>query len=88
MIFSFVRAPFFVAAMIFGALANGFAFFVLYRMRSLGYHIGVWRTTRDWALYREYWRVAPANNWSRVPIPLGIVSFAIAAALIMAAVWR
>jgi hypothetical protein len=63
-----VRVPLFIAAMIFAALANGFAFFVLYKLRSLGYHVGVWRTTRDWALYREYWRVAPTNKWSRDPI--------------------
>ena len=74
-----VRLPFFVAAMVFGALANGLAFIVLGRMRSFGHRVGVWRTHSDWALYREYWRVAPGNNWSRAPITIGILSFILAA---------
>ncbi len=88
MIPAFVKVPLFVAAMIFAALANGFAFFVLYKMRSIGYRVGIWRTARDWALYREYWRVAPANNWSRAPISLGIVNFIVAGVLLFAAMWH
>ena len=55
MIPSFVSVPLFAGAMVFGAMANGLAFFILYRMRSLGYGVGLWRTSRDWALHREYW---------------------------------
>ena len=57
-----IRLPFFAVAMVFAALANGLAFFVLGRMRSLGHRVGVWRTHRDWFLYREYWRLAPERN--------------------------
>jgi len=85
---TFVKLPFFVAAMIFAGLANDFAFFVLYKMRSIGHRVGVWRTTRDWALYREYWRIAPANNWSRAPIWIAIGSFLVAGVLVFAAMWH
>jgi hypothetical protein len=74
-----VRWPFFAAGMVFGALTNGLAFFILSRMGLLGHQVGIWRTHKDWALYREYWRVAPARNWSRAPIIAGIVSFVRAA---------
>jgi len=53
MLLTSIRLPFFAAAMVFGALANGLAFFVLGRMRSLGHQVGIWRTDRDWALYRN-----------------------------------
>ena len=69
----------FVVAMAFGALANGMAFLILWRMRRLGRQVGLWRILgKDWALYREYWRVAPAQNWSRAPLVVGIVSFFVA----------
>jgi hypothetical protein len=70
-----IRLPLFAAAMVFAALANGLAFFVLGRMRSLGHRVGIWRTSKDWALYREYWRVAPERDWSRAPIVIGLLSF-------------
>jgi hypothetical protein len=66
-----IRLRFFVAAMVFAALANGLAFFVLGRMRSLGRRVGIWRTHNDWVLYRDYWRIAPERNWSRAPIIVG-----------------
>ena len=74
-----ISLPFFGAAMVFGALANGLFFLVLNRMSSIGHRVGVWRTHRDWVLYREYWRVAPQRNWSRAPILMGILSFILAA---------
>jgi len=78
MLLTSIRLPFFAAAMVFGALANGLAFLVLGRMRLLGHRVGLWRTHRDWALYREYWRVAPERNWSRAPIMMSILSFVLA----------
>jgi len=72
--------------MLFAGLANGCGFYILDRMRKQGYRVGLWRTTKDWAVYREYWRIAPAKNWSRTPLPLGIASFVIAAVLVLAAV--
>jgi hypothetical protein len=69
-----IRPAFFALAMIFGAAANGCALFMLYRMRSIGHKIGIWRTGRDLALYREYWRIAPEKNWSRAPLTIGIIS--------------
>ena len=73
-----VRWPFFGAAMLLGGLANGLAFLVLDRMGSLGHRVGIWRTHKDWALYREYWRIAPGRNWSRAPITIALLSFVLA----------
>jgi len=77
-----VRLPYFAAALVFAALANGIAFLVLSRMRSLGLRIGVWRSHKDWALYRQYWRIAPERNWSRAPIILVVLSFLLAGCLL------
>lgn len=79
---SSIRLPFFALAVVFAALANGLAFLVLGRMRSLGHRVGVWRTHRDWAIYREYWRVAPERHWSRASIAMGILSLALAASFL------
>ena len=76
------RLPYFAAAMVFGGLANGLAFLVLSRMHSLDLRIGFWRTQKDWALYRQYWRVAPRHNWSRAPIIFAVLSFVTAACLL------
>jgi hypothetical protein len=73
----------FTVSMMFGALANVCAFFILARMRSLGFSVGIWRWPRkDWLLYRGYWNIAPNKDWSRLPIILGLVSFALAAAFL------
>ena len=72
------RLPYFATAMVFAGLANGLALFVLNRMRSLGLRIGFCRTHKDWALYRQYWRVAPERNWSRIPIIFAVLSFVLA----------
>jgi hypothetical protein len=87
-VFKFVSVPFFAASMVFAGVANGLAFFILYRMRSLGYRVGVWRTSRDWSLYREYWRIAPSKSWSRAPIALAVASFAAGAVLLFMSVFR
>jgi len=73
-----VRWPFFGAALLLGGLANGLAFLVLDRMSSLGHQVGIWRTYKDWALYREYRRIAPDRNWSRAPITIAVLSFVLA----------
>jgi len=73
-----IRWPYFGAAMLLGGLANGLAFLVLDRMGSLGHQVGTWRTHKDWALYREYWRIAPGRNWSRAPITMALLSFVLA----------
>jgi hypothetical protein len=70
--------PFFVAAMVFALVANGLAFLILARMHSLGHRVGIWRSHKDWALYRDYWRVAPQKRWSRAPVAVGVLSFALA----------
>ena len=73
------RIPYFAAAMLLGGLANGLFFFVLWRMKKLGRSIGIRRTMgKDWALYRDYWRVAPRQNWSRAPLVIGPLSFVVA----------
>jgi hypothetical protein len=82
-----VRLPFFLAAMAFAGLANGLAFFVLARMRSLGRQVGIWRSHRDWALYRDYWRLAPENRWSRIPVAVGLLSFALALYFLWFSIW-
>jgi hypothetical protein len=84
--FPFVEALFFWSAMLFGALANGCAFFVLNRMRSIGYPVGLWRTINDWALDREYWKIAPSKGWSRFPLLIGIAAFVVAAILMFSGV--
>jgi hypothetical protein len=76
----------FLWAMFFGGLANACAFLVLYRMKILGYQVGWWRTHRDWDLYRQYWRIAPGRKWSRAPLIVGILSFAIAAGFFLSMV--
>ena len=65
-------------AMLFAALASGCAFFVLGRMRSLGRDVTGW-LHKDLALYREYWNLAPAKDWSRTPLIVEIASFILAA---------
>lgn len=76
---------YFAVAMLFGVVANGCAFFVLGRMRSLGRNVGVWRwPQKDFALYRDYWNLAPANRWSRLPLIVGLVSFLLAAGFLFA----
>ena|GEM_PF-4215561 len=72
------RLLYFAAAMVFAGLANGLALLVLSRMRSLGLRIEFWRTHRDLTLYRQYWRLAPEQNWSRAPIIFALLSFALA----------
>jgi hypothetical protein len=72
---------YFAAAMFFGAFSNALAFLVLGRMRSIGAQVGVWRSHKDWALYRQYWRVAPGRNWSRAPIIVALLSLVLAAGL-------
>ena len=71
---------YFVLAMVFAAVANGCAFFVLHRMKTLGREIGYWRTaSKDFGLYKEYWGLAPSKNWSRAPLIVGILSCVLAA---------
>lgn len=78
---------YFASAMAFGGLANGLACFVFWRMRKLGWQVGIWRTIgKDWALYRAYWRVAPEQNWSRIPLIIAPISFLLAGYLLFMAV--
>ena len=80
---------YFALAMVFGAAANGCAFFVLHRMKILGRRVGYWRTvSKDIALYKEYWRLAPSKNWSRAPLIVGIISFILAAYFLFHSVSR
>lgn len=79
-LFAGINIGFFAVAMLFGALANICAFFVLYRMRSLGFSVGMWRWPRkDFQLYSGYWNIAPKRGWSRFPIMMMPVAFVIAA---------
>jgi hypothetical protein len=67
---------YFVIAIIFAAVANGCAFFVLHRMKTLGRNVGHWRwASKDIALYKEYWKLAPMKKWSRAPLIVGIACF-------------
>ena len=78
---------YFASAMVFAGLANGLACFVFWRMRKLGWQVGIWRTMgEDWALYRAYWRVAPGQNWSRLPLIIAPISFVLAGYLLFVAV--
>jgi hypothetical protein len=64
----------------FGGLANSLAFLVLHRMDSAGYDVGIWRWTRDFKLYAEYWRIAPDKGWSRFALIAAVLCFLLAAA--------
>ena len=66
-------------AMLFGGLANYFAFTVLHHMASAGYKVGTWRTYKDFGLYSEYWNIAPQKQWSRLPIVGFVLCFCLAA---------
>lgn len=64
----------------FGAVTNGCAWVVLARMKSLGQDVGVWRwAQKDLVLYKDYWKMAKKQNWSRAPVAIGIVSLTLAA---------
>jgi hypothetical protein len=65
---------------LFGGLANSFAFLVLHRMDTAGYEVGIWRWTRDFKLYAEYWRIAPGKGWSRFVLVGAVLCFLLAAA--------
>jgi len=74
-----LRGLLFAIAMTFGGIANGLAFMVLGRMRSLGFSVGLWRWPRkDFQLYRTYWNIAPTNGWSRLPIMVSLIAFILA----------
>jgi hypothetical protein len=68
----------FVVAMIFGAIANACAFFILGRMRSLGFSVGLWRGRKDLQLYSAYWKIAPKQGWSRFPLVAFVVALVVA----------
>jgi hypothetical protein len=77
-LFAAIEIHFFAVAMLFGALASICAFFVLYRMRSLGFFVGIFRWPgRDFQLYSGYWKIAPKQGWSRLPILIMPVAFVI-----------
>src|SRR5258708_7212007 len=64
--------------MLFAGLASGCALLVLQRSKkALGCPAGVW-PSQHFALYREYWRIASNENWSRLPLILGLGSFSVA----------
>jgi hypothetical protein len=79
----FVWTPAFLIAMFFAAIANCCAFLVLSRMSRIGHQVGIWRTHKEFSLYRDYWRVAPTMKWSRVPLIAGFISFVFAAAILL-----
>jgi hypothetical protein len=85
MIPSAVNIPLFLIAMMFAGVSNILAFLILFRMCSLGYRVRLWRTVKDWTLYREYWRVAGHRNWSRAPMILALISFVLAGCFLLAA---
>jgi hypothetical protein len=70
-----VRGLMFATAMVFGGIANACAFFILGRMRSIGFSVGLWRAGKDLNLYYGYWNIAPKRGWSRLPLIAGVLSF-------------
>jgi hypothetical protein len=79
-LFAAINIGFFAIAMLFGAVTNICAFFVPYRMRSLGFSVGIWRWPRkDFQLYSGYWHIAPKKGWSRLPIMMMLIAFVIMA---------
>jgi hypothetical protein len=74
-LFAGVRNGYFALAMIFALLANACVFLILYRMKSLGFRVGIWRTGKDFQLYSGYWNIAPKRGWSRLPFIVMVASF-------------
>jgi hypothetical protein len=65
----------FAVAMIFAIIANGCAFFVLGRMRTLGFSVALWRwRPNDFKIFRAYWNIAPVKGWSRRPVIIGFLA--------------
>jgi hypothetical protein len=58
-----------IAGIVCGGIANACAFFILSRMESLGFSVGLWRWPgKDVQLYSGYWNIAPTRGWSRLPL--------------------
>ncbi len=53
--------------MLFAGIANAFAFWVFARLDSAGYPRRWWRM-EDFRLYSVYWKLAPKQGWSRLPL--------------------
>jgi hypothetical protein len=71
-------------AMLFGGLANGWAFHVLDRMSEAGYEIGYWRWFwQDLKVYSEYWRIAPQKGWSRSALTGALFCILLAAVFLL-----
>jgi hypothetical protein len=51
-------------------------------MGKLGAQVGIFRTTKDRALYRRYWQQAPAQGWSRAPLVIAATSLVVAGGLL------
>jgi hypothetical protein len=60
-----------------GWIANVLALWIFARLDSVGHPRHWWRS-EDFRLYRLYWKVAPANGWSRLPLIAAASSFMIA----------
>jgi hypothetical protein len=83
-----LRGVLFATAMVFGGIANACAFFILGRMRDLGFSVGFWRTGKDFKLYRGYWNIAPHRGWSRLPVIAGAIAFVLSGIFLFSSAFR
>jgi hypothetical protein len=69
---------FWIFAFTCGAGANVLAFWIFARLKPLGFERKWWRA-QDFSLFLTYWRLAPHQGWSRLPLVaffvLSVVAF-------------
>jgi hypothetical protein len=59
------------------AVANVLAIWIFARLKTLGFERRWWKQ-QDFFLYATYWRLAPKQGWSRLPLIAGAALFAVA----------
>jgi len=59
------------------AVASVLLFWIFARLRTLGFERQWWKM-QDFKLYATYWRLAPGQGWSRLPLIAAFALFALA----------
>lgn len=76
---------FWVVSIPLAAIANVLAFQIFARLESLGYRRRWWRM-EDFRLYKLYWKLAPEQGWSRMPLIVAGLCVGAAAVVLFVAV--
>jgi hypothetical protein len=81
-----ISIPLFGIAVIFCRNRERMRVWTLYRMRSLGFSVDLWRwPLKDFRLYSAYWKIAPAKGWFRFPLLAGILASVLSAIFLLSA---